>query len=289
MSKSFGILAATVAAVALVTGAGSAAAQTGTASGDWRTIAPENLLVIDTTKGRVLVELEPQVAPNHVVRIRTLADRGFYDGIVFHRVIAGFMAQTGDPTGTGMNGSDLPDIAGEFSFRRGADSGFVAVPDSGDGLRGILGSMPVVTQPDAQMFVTADFKTAGSGLFCPAVAGMARSSGADSANSQFFLMMDENDSLNGLYTTFGRVVVGLDVVKTLKAGPESTDGRVSDSPDAMTRVRMASALPEGERPVVRVLRPASAAFQAEVARVRAARGAQFSICDVQPTAELVGG
>ncbi len=163
MSKSIGILAATAAAVALLAGASLAAAQTPAAS-DWRTIAPENLLVIDTTKGRVLVELEPRMAPNHITRIRTLADQGFYDGIVFHRVIAGFMAQTGDPTGTGMNGSELPDLAGEFSFRRGADSGFVAVPNSGEGQRGILGSMPIVTQPDAQMFVTADFKTAASGL-----------------------------------------------------------------------------------------------------------------------------
>ena len=288
MNKPFGTLAATAAAVALLAAAGAASAQTPAAS-DWRTIAPENLLVIDTTKGRVLVELEPRIAPNHITRIRTLADQGFYDGIVFHRVIAGFMAQTGDPTGTGMNGSTLPDLAGEFGFRRGADSGFVAIPNSGDGLRGILGSMPVVTQPDAQMFVTADFKTAASGLFCPAVAGMARSSGADSANSQFFLMMDENDSLNGLYTTFGRVVVGLDVVKALKTGPEATDGRVTDSPDSMTRVRTAAALPEGERPAVRVQSPSSAAFQAEVERVRAARGVRFSICDLQPAAELVGG
>lgn len=288
MSKLSGILAAAVTAAVMLAGSGPAMAQAPTA-GDWRTIAPENLLVIDTTKGRVLVELAPVLAPNHVVRIRTLADQGFYDGIVFHRVISGFMAQTGDPTGTGAGGSELPDVAGEFSFRRGPDSGFVAVPNSGDGLRGILGSMPVVTQPDAQMFVTADFKTGGTGLFCPAVAGMARSSGADSANSQFFLMMDENDSLNGLYTTFGRVVVGLDVVKALKAGPASDDGRVADAPDAMTRVRTAAALPASERPVVRVLSPASAAFQAEVERVRAERGARFSICDVQPAAELVGG
>lgn len=289
MRKSPGILAAAAAAAALLTTAGLASAQTAAVPGDWRTVAPENLLVIDTTKGRVLVELEPRMAPNHIERIRALANRGFYDGIVFHRVIAGFMAQTGDPSGTGMSGSDLPDVAGEFSFRRGADSGFVAVPDSGEGLRGILGSMPIVTQPDAQMFVTADFKTGASGLFCPAVAGMARSSGADSANSQFFLMTGEKDALNGQYTTFGRVVIGLDVVKALKAGSEAMDGRVTESPDAMTRTRTASDLPEGERPVVRVLRPESAAFQAEIARVRAERGARFSICDVQPAAELVGG
>ena len=80
---------------------------------DWRTVSPDNLLVIDTTKGRVLVELEPRVAPQSVERIRTLTERGFYNGLKFHRVIAGFMAQTGDPLGTGAGSSDLPNVPGQ--------------------------------------------------------------------------------------------------------------------------------------------------------------------------------
>lgn len=82
----------------------------------------ENLLYIDVPAGRVVIELKPDLAPNHVERIKTLTRQGFYDGIVFHRVIDGFMAQTGDPTGTGMGGSDLPDLKAEFSkanFGRG--------------------------------------------------------------------------------------------------------------------------------------------------------------------------
>jgi peptidylprolyl isomerase len=75
----------------------------------------ENTLYIDLKYGRVVVELLPQVAPKHVERIKTLARQKFYDGIVFHRVITGFMAQTGDPTGTGMGGSNLPDLKAEFS------------------------------------------------------------------------------------------------------------------------------------------------------------------------------
>ncbi len=75
----------------------------------------DNLLFIDLKYGRVVVELMPQIAPNHVKRIKTLAKQGFYDNIKFHRVIAGFMAQTGDPTGTGTGGSDLPDLRAEFS------------------------------------------------------------------------------------------------------------------------------------------------------------------------------
>ncbi|MGY2049900.1 peptidylprolyl isomerase [Methylobacterium sp. JK268] len=72
-------------------------------------------LVMETTKGRVVIALRPDLAPAHVERISTLAEQGFYDGVPFHRVIDGFMAQTGDPTGTGSGGSDLPDLKAEFN------------------------------------------------------------------------------------------------------------------------------------------------------------------------------
>ncbi|MEP2979287.1 MAG: peptidylprolyl isomerase [Lentilitoribacter sp.] len=76
---------------------------------------PENALILETSKGKVVIELFPDLAPGHVGRIKELARDKFYDGIVFHRVIEGFMAQTGDPTGTGMGGSDKPDLKAEFS------------------------------------------------------------------------------------------------------------------------------------------------------------------------------
>jgi cyclophilin family peptidyl-prolyl cis-trans isomerase len=75
----------------------------------------ENTLILDLKSGPVVIELKPDVAPGHVARIKDLARKGFYDGVVFHRVIPGFMAQTGDPTGTGSGGSDLPDLKAEFS------------------------------------------------------------------------------------------------------------------------------------------------------------------------------
>ncbi|KHJ52961.1 peptidylprolyl isomerase [Aureimonas altamirensis] len=75
----------------------------------------EDTLVLETSKGQVVIELRPDLAPNHVARIKELAREGFYDGVVFHRVIDGFMAQTGDPTGTGTGGSDKPDLKAEFS------------------------------------------------------------------------------------------------------------------------------------------------------------------------------
>ena len=76
---------------------------------------PENTLIIETTQGRVVIALRPDLAPGHVERIKTLAREGFYDGIVFHRVIDGFMAQTGCPRGTGTGGSDHPNLKAEFS------------------------------------------------------------------------------------------------------------------------------------------------------------------------------
>lgn len=277
------LLTAALAATLLATGA---AAQT---APEWRTVAPENLLVIDTSKGRIVVELDPRVAPRHVERIRTLADNGFYDGLKFHRVVPGFMAQTGDPQGTGQGGSDLPDLPGEFQFRRGRDMGFQLI-DAGQAVQiGVMGSMPVVTQPDAQMFVTADMKAGGQALFCPGVVGMARSGDdVNSANSQFFLMMEANENLNGGYTPFGRVLRGMEVITALNAGTEANNGEVAN-PDVMTRTRTASAMPEGQRPSARVMDTRSTAFTALVTQSRSARGAAFTICDVQPTVEITGG
>ena len=77
--------------------------------------APSDKLVLETTKGKVVIALRPDLAPKHVERIKELAKKGFYDGVIFHRVIDGFMAQTGDPTGTGTGGSDLPDLKAEFT------------------------------------------------------------------------------------------------------------------------------------------------------------------------------
>ncbi len=97
-----------LAALALATGL--ATAQTGN-------LDPQNTIYLDLKDGRVVIRLRPDLAPKHVEQIKTLTRRGFYDNIVFHRVIDGFMAQTGDPTGTGMGGSDLPNIAAEFQTR----------------------------------------------------------------------------------------------------------------------------------------------------------------------------
>lgn len=245
---------------------------------EWRAVAPQNLLVIDTSQGQVLVEMAPEIAPAHVERVRLLASRGFYDNLAWHRVIDWFMAQTGDPLGTGDGQSWYPDLKAEFTFRRGPEMTFNPVAAPAGSLLGFVGSVPVETQPDALMAGTPDRKVHGWGVYCPGVAGMARDVAEDTANSQFFLMRQAYPSLDKRYTVWGRVVSGLDVVRALKASP-NPDGIVQD-PDRMLRVRVASDLPEAERPGVAVINTASPTFQTLVERARQARGADFSICDI---------
>lgn len=246
---------------------------------DWRVIAPENLLVIDTTKGRILVELAPQIAPLHVERIRLLAGAGFYDNLLWHRVIDLFMAQTGDPLGNGEGQSAYPDLKAEFTFRRGTDLAFTPVAAPAGAVIGFVDSLPIQTQPDSFMPNTTDGKVHGWALYCPGVAGMARDEGNDTANSQFFLMRQPYPSLDKRYTVWGRVVAGLDVVRSLKTGTDAS-GMVTD-PDRMLRVRVASTLPETERPVVQIVDNRSSLFRMLVDSARAARGADFSPCDIE--------
>ena len=254
--------------------------------GGMRTVTPENLLVIDTTKGRILVELAPEAAPLHVERMRLLARNGFFDGLFWHRVIDNFMAQTGDPLGTGEGQSAYPDLPGEFTFRRDVAMPFAAVAAPAGAQVGFIRSLPVMTQPDANMATTADGKVHAWGVYCPGVAGMARDEGNDTANSQFFLMRQPYPSLDKRYTVWGVVLSGLDVVRAIKVG--EGDGGMVVSPDRMTRVRVASDLPEADRPVVQVMDTGSAGFRTLLEQTRAARGADFSVCDIALSVQVSG-
>ncbi|MFT6583296.1 MAG: peptidylprolyl isomerase [Alphaproteobacteria bacterium] len=151
----------------------------------------ENTLYLDLTDGRVVIELLPDLAPNHVARIKELTQQGFYDGIVFHRVIDGFMAQTGDPTGTGTGGSG-----------KKLDAEFSAEPH----LRGVL--------------------------------SMARSSSPDSADSQFFIVLQDASHLDRQYTVWGRVTDGMDHVDAIKRGHPRSG--VVDGPDKIVKMQIAA-------------------------------------------------
>jgi peptidylprolyl isomerase len=140
-----------------------------------------NTLTLTLDTGDVVITLRPDLAPGHVARISELATEGFYDGVVFHRVIDGFMAQGGDPTGTGMGGSEKPNLAAEFSAERH--------------VRGVC--------------------------------SMARSSNPNSANSQFFICLDDAGFLDRQYTVWGVVASGMDHVDALPKGePPRTPGKI---------------------------------------------------------------
>jgi peptidylprolyl isomerase len=149
---------------------------------------PENTVIIELKGGNVTVELLPDVAPQHVARMKELARAGAYDGVVFHRVIDGFMAQTGDVANgnankdfnlgrAGTGGSDMPDLPAEFS----------KLPHD----RGTIGA--------------------------------ARSQNPNSANSQFFINFSDNAFLNGQYTVYGRVIEGMDHVDAITKGEPPAD------------------------------------------------------------------
>ena len=141
-----------------------------------------NTLVLNLDSGGdVHIRLRPDLAPGHVARIRELAEEGFYDDVVFHRVIDGFMAQGGDPTGTGMSGSSRPNLAAEFS-----------------------------REPHVR-----------------GIASMARTADPNSANSQFFICLDDCRFLDGQYTVWGEVVSGMEHVDALPKGePPRTPGKI---------------------------------------------------------------
>jgi peptidylprolyl isomerase len=248
---------------------------------DWRTPDPQNVLVIDTNKGRIIVEMSPLAAPMTTERIRTLVHQGFYDGLAFFRVIDDFMDQTGDPQNTGTGGSTLPNLAPEFTFRRGADTPFAPV-SSGDGQEiGFVGSLPVISQPIQLAAFTADSRVNAHGDFCSGVGGMARAAALDSGNSQFFLMRGTGESLNGNYTAWGAVLSGQDVVRSIKLGEPPAAPM-----DKMLTVRLLADMPAATRPKVRVADTASPWFASFVASVKAQKPNDFSICDLTLPSEI---
>ncbi len=167
----------------------------------------DNIMVIEVAgqaNGTVEILLRPDLAPKHVEQIKTLVRSGAYDGVAFHRVIDGFMAQTGDvafgkadnydPVMAGRGASDLPDLPAEFS----------------------------------------------DVMYVEGIVGMARSADPNSANSQFFIMFTEYPSLNGEYTVIGRVISGMDVVNAIKRGEEAANGMVPSDPGYMEKVSIKS-------------------------------------------------
>ena len=249
----------------------------------WREIDPENTLYIDLEYGRVVLELYPEIAPIHVERIKTLTRQGFYDFVTFHRVIEGFMNQTGDPKGDGTGDSDLPDITAEFTFRRGSDMPvtLVGARPSGQGDIGVgfYKALPVATQPTSQAILTKDGKVAAFGLHCKGVTSMARTSDPNSANSQFFLMRDTSPHLDSQYSIWGNTVLGHEHLTKIKVGSKGENPNFV--PDVMKKVQVAVDVPAAERVNVQVLKADSAAFKNYLKTQKKADGTYPDVCDIQ--------
>ena len=249
----------------------------------WRELDPENTLYIDLDYGRVVLELYPEIAPLHVAQIKTLARQSFYDGITFHRVIEGFMNQTGDPTGTGSGDSQLPDIQGEFTFRRPADMAVTLVGARSQAGKeigvGFYKALPVASQPSSQAMLTKDGKVAAFGLHCKGVTSMARTSDPNSANSQFFLMRDIAEHLDAQYSIWGNTVLGHEHLTKIKVGSKDEDANFV--PDVMNKVRVAADVPAAERVKVQVLRTDSPAFKNYLKSQKKADGTYPDICDIR--------
>jgi peptidylprolyl isomerase len=224
----------------------------------WQEVDPENLLVIDLPSGPAIAELRPDFAPNHVERIKRLAREGFYNGTIFHRVIDGFMAQGGDPTGTGTGGSEYPDLEGRFVTERGALENFIPVGrDDRASVVGFLGTMPVGAQTSALTEFLDMEAVAAWPLHCPEVLSMARAGDPNSANSQFFIMLADNRrSLDQQYTAWGRIVDGERNVRRINRGEPP------ERPTPILRMRVMSDLPRAEQKRVEVLRTDSETFKA---------------------------
>ena len=152
----------------------------------------ENTLYLEVPAGRVVIEMRPDLAPKHCAQIKELVRKGFYDGIVFHRVIAGFMVQTGCPHGTGTGGSGKH-LKAEFSREKH--------------VRGVC--------------------------------SMARAQDPNSADSQFFIMLDDTPSLDGQYSIWGKVVSGMEHVDAIKKGNPARNGSVVD-PDKIISFKVAA-------------------------------------------------
>jgi len=256
----------------------------------WRTVDPENLLIIETKYGDIGVELYPEIAPKHVTQIKVLSRQGFYNDVPFHRVIKGFMNQTGDGSkGDGTGDSDLPNIEPEFEFQRSADMPFYAITkqkiDNSNIGVGFYKALPIASQPTVDSFITKVNSADAFGLHCKGVTSMARTADPSSANSQFFLMRAKNAGLDKKYSIWGSTVMGHEFLEKPIVGTVSDDPEFI--PDRMDVVKIAADMPESERPKVQVLRTEHAAFKGWLETQRKADGTFPDVCDLSvPTRKL---
>jgi peptidylprolyl isomerase len=222
---------------------------------DWRDIAPENLFLMDTVHGRVVIEINSDFAPGHSDQFRTLSRQGVYNGSRFYRVIDGFVAQGGLQDETVI--STHPTLKNE-NDRPISKSLFVEFGNADL-------FAPIVGHIDG--FPVGRSESLGKEwlLHCPGALAMARDNDPDSGGTEFYIVLDAQRYLDRNLTVFGRVIEGMEYVQKLKRGVRSIESGVIQAPDKgdeIIAITVAADLPESDRPTYRVMTSASDAFEA---------------------------
>lgn len=260
---------------------------------EWRQADPENLVIFETTKGRIVLELLPEAAPKHAEHFKAYVRKGLYDDTPFHRVLKDFMAQGGDVRA--RYGADvmLEQTPAEFTFRRDpAEMPLNTIGPADAGTEGLYKGFPITTQAAFLGEMTGDGAVDSWIPHCAGVLstarlgagpGVTKEEAENSANSQFFLISGDGDHLDKEYTAKGRVLIGLDVVKSIKLGPQPNGFPIED-PDRLESAIVVADIPEDERPTVWVQRSDIPAWDD---RLAAADQLGSDICDLPPVPAVI--
>ena len=253
---------------------------------EWRPVNPENLILMDLPAGTVAIEMRPDLAPKTVEQIKALVRQGFYDGLKFHRVIEGFVAQGGDPKGDGTGHSDLPNLPAEFTKEASEIPNFTVIGRDRIAARvGLIDGLPAAADPESLRSFLTSRKVNIWGANCPGVLAMARATEPNSGNSQFFLDIgDARTSLDSRYTVWGWVVDGLQYTRRIERGEPPK------RPTPVVRMRIAADAPEDERPKIEVMKSDSPFFLDYVKKANLVDETGFvkDLCDIKPPRKVDG-
>ena len=220
----------------------------------WRTVESDNLVVLNTSKGRIVLELLPEIAPRHVEQFRAYVRSGLYDGTIFHRVIKDFMAQGGDVALTHGEDKLLAPMQAEFPVRRApGEMPMDSIGPADSARMGFHKGFPIQAQPAFLAAMSHDGLIDVWMPHCPGILSTARTSDPNSGNAQFFLITLDGQHLDREYAAKGRILAGLDVARALRKGPVP-DGYPVVNPDLVLSAALVSDLPADERLAAYVMR-----------------------------------